>query len=292
MSNASTSDFGHPSCSSRSQRDVHAIAQRRADVYAAFFRGYLSFPSDARERLGVEAIEFGAGVLELVRSLPYPSFNLVRDFGVTAPATSEDIDALLHVVREENVVGWGLPLDPRVQPANLAEALRARGIGEVFRLSALHVSAEELRRRGDVTRPSDLDVREVEEADVDQAAAFVAEQFGMPGPLGDLLRLGVRHLGWRCYAVLDEGEFSSVGFLTVEGSAALLHSTVTRSDARGRGGQTALIARRIRDALALGCEDFFVDVLAGPDNPSRRNLERIGFESAYEVPLYMAEPQS
>jgi hypothetical protein len=59
---------------------------------------------------------------------------------------------------------------------------------------------------------------------------------------------------------------------------------------RGRGGQAALLARRIADGAALGCKWLVVETAeATPEKPapSYRNMRRYGFEVAYVRPNYL-----
>ncbi|WP_019587648.1 GNAT family N-acetyltransferase [Deinococcus apachensis] len=265
---------------------LEILAGMRADLYARLGEGYGSLPPEVRTRLGIEQVDFGVGVLELVRSLPHPAFNLVRGFGIAAPATEADLDALLVTVEQARPPAWGLPLDPRTRPADLAARLEARGLREVFREVALYAPAPVARRALETSTPP---FPKAVQADPDQAgevASFISEHFGMPPEMTELVHFGLSQLGWLGYLVPGEGGPISAGLLMVGGPAALLNSSVTRPDRRGQGGQTALILRRLREGLARGCEHFFVDVEAGPDNPSRRNLERLGFRPVFEVPVY------
>jgi GNAT superfamily N-acetyltransferase len=63
-----------------------------------------------------------------------------------------------------------------------------------------------------------------------------------------------------------------------EGAAALC-GDATLPRFRGRGVQTALIARRLRDAREAGCDLAIACVI--PGSGSHRNYERLGFRLAY-----------
>lgn len=265
---------------------LETLARMRADLYARLGEGYVSLPTEVRTRLGIEQVDFGPGVLELVRSLPHPAFNLVRGFGVAAPATEADLDALLAAVERARPSAWGLPLDPRTRPADLGARLEARGLREVFREVALYAPASVARQALETPIHP---LPEVVQAGPDQAgevASFISEHFGMPPEMTELVHFGLSRMGWLGYLVPGGDGPISAGLLMVGGPAALLNSSVTRPDRRGQGGQTALILRRLRDGLTRGCQHFFVDVEAGPDNASRRNLERLGFRPVFEVPVY------
>ena len=82
--------------------------------------------------------------------------------------------------------------------------------------------------------------------------------------------------------ILDSEE---VGYLAGAG---------TLPAARRRGGQGAIMVRRIREALALGCRwlvtETFLDTPEHP-NPSLHNMLRTGFQIAYERPNYIYFPE-
>ncbi len=60
---------------------------------------------------------------------------------------------------------------------------------------------------------------------------------------------------------------------------AVLAGGGTLPEFRGRGGQTALLRRRVSDASSSGCD--LVVSQATPGSTSQRNMERIGFHPAY-----------
>lgn len=87
--------------------------------------------------------------------------------------------------------------------------------------------------------------------------------------------------GGRCYLASIEGTpcgaaaSVSVRDLSVVG----LFGAATLPDFRGRGVQSALVARRLTDAIGEGCELVFVSTL--PGSASHRNVLRRGFELVY-----------
>ena len=65
-----------------------------------------------------------------------------------------------------------------------------------------------------------------------------------------------------------------------------------RSNRSGRGAQSALIARRIRDAAAAGCDCLMVETAQEREDypvPSYHNLLKFGFQVAYMRPNYILE---
>ncbi|PYE50492.1 GNAT family N-acetyltransferase [Deinococcus yavapaiensis] len=266
--------------------DLRVLVEQRDAFYQHTLDGYRALPPDFQQRAGIERIPFSAGVLHLMRVLPLPTFNSVRGFGLSAPATEEDIAALLATVDACRAPAWGLVVDPRTRPADLPVMLEAHGIREVYRQVVLYASASTARAALELLPEGGPVAVEISQSNVSAAVALLMSQFGMPALAQEFLPLTMTTLGWKGYVVEEEDGPSSAGFLTVLEERALLHTTATRPESRGRGGQRALIARRLREGLTLGCEHFFVDVTAGEVNTSRRNLERMGFRPVFEVAYF------
>ena len=73
------------------------------------------------------------------------------------------------------------------------------------------------------------------------------------------------------------------GRIIPEARIGALFGTATLPEYRGRGIQTALIARRLHEASLHGCEYAVVSTM--PGSGSQRNMERRGFRVAYTKPV-------
>lgn len=93
---------------------------------------------------------------------------------------------------------------------------------------------------------------------------------------------------WHCYTASvapEERIAATASMMTFEGVAQLGPGS-TLDYARGRGCNTALLQRRLVDAIAAGCHTIFAEVWdSQPERLSTvgRNLVRAGFEQAYAV---------
>jgi len=85
--------------------------------------------------------------------------------------------------------------------------------------------------------------------------------------------------GRTCYLASISGEPVSAAILTVLDGVGYLTNAATIPGERGRGAQQALVARRIADARAAGCD--VVAGLATPFASSHRNMERAGLAVGY-----------
>jgi ribosomal protein S18 acetylase RimI-like enzyme len=85
--------------------------------------------------------------------------------------------------------------------------------------------------------------------------------------------------GWHLYLARVDGEPAGAALLVLEEGLAYLANASTLPEFRRRGVQTALIAARIADARAGGCEEVCSGTTFG--SASQRNLERAGLAVAY-----------
>lgn len=77
---------------------------------------------------------------------------------------------------------------------------------------------------------------------------------------------------------------AGTGALLLKDGVAHLDWGVTHPEFRRRGGQSAVLARRIGDALALGCDLLVTttgEAVPGDPQHSYNNILRTGFEEAY-----------
>jgi GNAT superfamily N-acetyltransferase len=127
----------------------------------------------------------------------------------------------------------------------------------------------------------------VERIDRSSAADFeriVLAAFGLPDVVGTVATAVVGRPGWTHYLASDGGTPVSAAAMYVTEGVAWLGFGATLEAARGRGGQSALFARRLQDARDLGCRWAVTETGEETDddpNPSYRNMIRAGFKLAY-----------
>jgi hypothetical protein len=86
--------------------------------------------------------------------------------------------------------------------------------------------------------------------------------------------------GAQCYlAVAESGEPAGGGALAVRDGLATLFADSTIGTFRRQGFHRELIAARLNEAIALGCDMAMAATL--PGSTSQRNFERLGFEVVY-----------
>jgi len=136
---------------------------------------------------------------------------------------------------------------------------------------------------------SDLHIRVIGPRDAARFALLTMAEFTDGQPLTPGLAALVGRPEWRHYLAFDGDTAVAAAALFVHEGTAWLGWAYTLPAYRGRGMQSALLARRIADAGALGCTlvvaDMTEDTPERP-NPSYRNMLRLGFEHAYTKLIY------
>jgi hypothetical protein len=93
---------------------------------------------------------------------------------------------------------------------------------------------------------------------------------------------------FRCYLAFVDGQPAGLGVLHIANGVGSMANGLTAPPFRGRGCQTALLHRRMRDAALLGC-----DLIASqcvPGGVSQRNQLRAGLAIACTKAWWMARP--
>jgi hypothetical protein len=95
---------------------------------------------------------------------------------------------------------------------------------------------------------------------------------------GGAIRVLIGQPRFRCYLAFVDGQAAELGVLHIANRAGSMANGLTVAPFRGRGCQTALLDRRIRDAALAGC-DLLVSQ-CNPSSDSQRNRLCTGFRIA------------
>jgi hypothetical protein len=175
----------------------------------------------------------------------------------------------------------------QIPPGPLAERLERFAVEAG--LTPFRRAWTKFRRSPQPMPPPSTDL-EVVLAGPDQAADFgstAAAGFGMPPPLAVWLAALVGREGWRCYVSYDGDRPIGVGAYWMASGSAWIGIGATRTEGRGRGSQSAILARRVNDAIAEGASLILTETgspVPGEPQTSFGNILKAGFEVAYERP--------
>lgn len=230
--------------------------------------------------------ELGSARLYLMPRVDVLLFNRAVGIGIGQPATEEEIDGIVARYRDRGVSRFLVSLSPAAKPDSIAPWLEARGFRRHNAWVKLH------REAGPLPGIATAGLR-IEEIGPDRALEFgkvVQAGFSMIDIAGEWIALTVGRPGWRHYLALDGDKAVSAAAMHLRGSWAWFGFAATLEGARGRGAQSALIARRITDAHAAGVR--WLSIETAEDTPERgapsfRNVVRQGFQVAYLRPNWI-----
>jgi hypothetical protein len=142
---------------------------------------------------------------------------------------------------------------------------------------------------------TDLRIRRVGREYAAECASIARQAFEMPSHLEIWLANLVARPGWQHYLAFEGDTAVGTGAIYIHNNVGWLSFGGTLPTHRKRGSQGAIMAQRIRDAAAAGC-DWIVtetdeDTPEHP-NPSYHNMLRTGFKLAYDRRNYIFEAQS
>lgn len=242
---------------------------------------YDAAPPEIARRHAIAAEPAEGAVLLLMPQVDYLTFNRVVGLGLEKPVTEAQLDGILARYRAAGAPRFFVPLSPAAEPAEARDWLLARGLTRYNRWA-------KLEREAEASVPEVRTDARIEEVGPERGAdvgRVLREGFQVP--LEDLepwMAALVGRKDWRHYLAFDGSEPVGTASLYVKGEWAALGFAATLPQARGRGVQSALIARRIEDAKAMGCRWLSLETAEDkPEKPapSFHNVTRLGFRMAY-----------
>jgi GNAT superfamily N-acetyltransferase len=247
-----------------------AEAQAFADLYAAA-------PAPLQAQLGLRIERAADATLLLAPGMPSMMFNRAMGLGLRQPASETQVEALIGRYRSAGCAGWWLHWNPYAAPAELVSRLPAMGFIQPKRCSWAKVL------RGTEPAPqveTDLHIAVATDAQAREATQAMVEAFDMPGFMVEWLRCLHGRAHWRVYAATDGAKVVGGACLYTNGELAWLGMGSINPSHRRRGGQRALMARRIADAIGDGARYIVTETgepIADEPNPSLANMKRCGF---------------
>lgn len=250
---------------------------------------HLALAPALRDRLHCEVKRHGQSLSVRTAGADAPSGNRTIGLGLERELTEHHLSEIVSWYADAGIKRWLLEWSPEGRPG-VAEQWFAQHGGRAM------TPTLKLWRRLDgrvpVLEQSTLPVVEIGMAEAFAFENIVAEALAVPRQMASVVRSTVGREHWHFYLALDGTRPIAGAAMFVGGEGAWFGLSATVSADRNRGAQTALLARRLRDAEALGCA--WVSADTQPDtperpNPSYRNMRRAGMDILYPRAKYLFE---
>ena len=239
-------------------------------------------PPDFAAQVGLESHELGDALMLMASRIPLFQFNWLSGAGLDG-ADADAIPVAVARFRGAGQSKFFIQIPPSPNAVRLEAQARAAGLAP----HPIAWTKFERETRDPPRVDSALTIHEVGGAERDLFAATVAAGYGLPAAIATWLGEIVGRPGWSCYVCFADGEPAGAGALFVDEDAAWLGIGATRPAFRRRGGQSALIARRLADAARRGARFAVTETPVpqpGEPAPSHRNILAAGFRAAYVRP--------
>jgi hypothetical protein len=236
-------------------------------------------PAAIAKDLGLHLIVDHGVTMVLATQADVLALNRIVGLGVETPATREQLARLVRNARERGTKRLFIQIAPDHSPTELPEWVEAEGGTKYNRWVRLWRKTDEFPEVN-----TDLEIRQLGNADADRSGEIVAEAFDMPMSITPWIASFVGRPGWTHFGAFDGDQLVASTALYVSRRVGWLGFAGTLATYRGHGAQGALIRRRVELARELGCDWVIVETAEQtPDHsaPSYRNMIRYGFTEAY-----------
>lgn len=217
------------------------------------------------------------------RSVPIAEMNRAFCLGLNSPLTEEALNDVVAWL-DCHAADWVIQVSPLVRPPNVEEwfaqhELQEMGTGwaKFHRTLAVAPTPQ---------FPSSLQIRPADAASAQDFGHVVQAGFGLPSHTAAWFSSLPGRRGWHCYLAFDADRPVGAASMYLNKGWGWFGIDTTLAEARGKGVQSALIARRIHDGISHNVSGFTAET-ANPsernasDYTSYRNYQRAGFAVGY-----------
>jgi GNAT superfamily N-acetyltransferase len=263
-------------------------ARRLERAFATTCRSFAAAMARLHPASGAGALSLPAGVAVFAGA--GSPLTQALAMGLEGPTSAADLDRLEGFLRPEGLGAAQVELCPFADPS-VAGLLAERGyrIHEWQLTWTRPVTPEPLP-----PAPRGVEVRRVQPGEeglyVHAVLAGFLETEEVPEEAVALLRPGAFAEGHEVYLAFVDGEPAGGASLGWADGVAFVNGSGVRPAFRRRGAQGALIRARLERARQLGCDVACSSTL--PGTPSRRNMERHGFQVAYPKLVMLSGPRA
>lgn len=254
----------------------------------AYLRSYYEdLPPELVSQYGAAFYQYGGSGAAVTAHVDLLAINRVVGLGLQVPPGAALIDELIASYQRAGASRFFIQPGPLAQRAGALPLLEAKGFRHHNNWVKLYRPVQPLP-----SAETDLRIEEIDATERDSFADIIVRGFEWTEALRPYLAHPVGRPGWKHYLAYEGDHPVACAALFIRGEYASMAFAATLPGYRGRGAQSALLARRFRDAAEAGCRWAVVET--GEEQPGRpvasyRNMRRLGFEAAYVRPNYIMD---
>lgn len=249
----------------------HAIAAFHAAADAAL-----------KEKLGLRKIELGGALVSIAESAPPSAIvaNRAIGLGLEGAEVPDTVERIVSAYRDAGIDRYFVHVHPDAQPDTLRDWLTGAGLEKARGWMKFKRGREPLPP----ARETSLTIRRAEPQDAPAFGRIVADAFDLGAELAPWVACLVQAEGWHIYMSFEDGEPAGTGGLFVRDGVGYCDWGATAPAFRQRGSQSALLHRRIADAIEMGCHTIVTETgeeVPGDPQHSYKNILRLGFKEDF-----------
>ena len=237
-------------------------------------------PEATREQLGLRLQTVGSALVSIAAAEPSNILlNRTIGLGVESAATEDTVQTIVGLYAQAGVTDYFVHLHPHAQPAELRGWLTQTGLSR---------TRAWMKFKRDKAPPpnlqSDLEVRRIGPQHAEAFGRIAAHGFDLSEASVPLLAALVHRPDWHLFMSFDGDTPAGTGALLVRDQVAWTDWGATDPVYRRRGGQGALLCRRVREAIDRGCKLVLTttgEEVEGDPQHSYKNILKCGFQESY-----------
>jgi len=249
---------------------------------AGWLEGAMARPGNPR---GLRIERFGDVFAPLATNVP--DLDFMNRVAGLSPRNLDVLPGVLSLYRDAGIRPWFEVAPASGETDPVGAALAAAGAVPQWHSTLLYAPVSAGTPSPSDARPDGhvIEVRRVGAGEVHGFAELLLRGWGVPED--ELAEAAGDHAhwhsvpGWRLYVATVDGQPAAAAVLQVHGGVGYLASASTLPAHRNKGCQSALIRRRILDAVADGVD--LVSGMAIIGSTSQQNMERAGLRPACTV---------
>jgi len=269
---------------------LHRLEAEEIRFTAGWLEGAMARPGNPR---GLRIERFDDVVAPLASNAP--DLDFMNRVAGLSPRNLDLLPRVLSLYRDAGIRPWFEVVPSSGEADPVGAALVAAGAVPLWHSTLLYapVRVTAAIPPDDRSNRHRVEIRRVEAGEIQLFAEVLLRGWGVPED--ELAEAVGDHAhwhavpGWRLYVATVDGEPAGAAALQVHGGVGYLASASTLPTHRNRGCQSALIRRRVLDAVAEGVD--LVSGMAILGSTSQQNMERAGLRPACTVTTWQLGPR-